>query len=261
MSTPAKKRNLRVAVVGRHLEELHGLLRRFSIEITNEKPDVVISHGGDGSLLGAERLFPGVPKCPIRDRRMNPKCEKHTEEQILQQLVEGSLSAMELIKLEAVTSDNRRVCGINDLILSKENIASAVRFRLWLDGELYSGQIVGDGLVAATPFGSTGYYQSITHGSFRVGVGLAFNNSMDLLDHVVVAEDTRIEVELLRGPAVLLADNDPTRIGLRDGDRIIVRRRPEKTRVYGIDIFRCPDCFHLRRDGITSSLPTPFPAE
>ena len=243
--------------MGRHLEELRELLGDFSVELTDENPDVVISHGGDGSLLGAERLFPGVAKCPIRDRRMNPKCEKHSERRILRQLFEGGLDVIELIKLEAVTSAGRQVRGINDLILSKGNIASAVRFRLWFDRELYKGQIVGDGLVAATPFGSTGYYQSITHGSFRVGIGLAFNNSMDLLDHIVVGEDTLIEVEMLRGPAVLLADNDPTRIDLRDGDRILIRRRPEKTLVYGIEAFRCPDCFHLRRNGIPHSRPTP----
>jgi NAD+ kinase len=256
MSTQKNSGHLRVAVVGRHLDELLELLARFPLEVTDVSPDVVISHGGDGSLLGAERQFPGIPKCPIRDRRMNPKCPEHSEELILERLVAGSLGLTELAKLEAVTPSGTRVRGINDLVISKENIASAVRFRIWFDHELYQGQIVGDGLVAATPFGSTGYYQSITHGSFRVGIGLAFNNSMDLLDHVVVSDRTVIEVELLRGPAVLLADNDPVRVKLHDNDRVIIRQCTERTLVYGIDIFRCPECQHLRSNGVTHSQPS-----
>lgn len=227
------------------------LLEKYPVTITQDDPDVVISHGGDGSLLGAEREFPGVPKCPVRDRRLNPKCEKHSEDMVIEQLVQGRLSQSHLIRLEAATSNGPGVCGINDIVINKRNIASAVRYRVWLDDDLYKSQIVADGLVAATPFGSTGYYQSITHGSFRVGIGLAFNNSMDLLDHVVVPDKTVITVEMLRGPAVLLADNDPARFVLNDGDRIQLRRQKETTLVYGVDIFRCPECYHLRSNGVS----------
>ena len=64
-----QKKEIRVAVVGRNLDDLLPMLKMFPCKIVEEAPDLVISHGGDGALLGAERQFPGVPKCPLRDHR------------------------------------------------------------------------------------------------------------------------------------------------------------------------------------------------
>jgi NAD+ kinase len=245
----AHHRPLRVALCGRNLRDIAAILRGLPVRIVERQPDVVISYGGDGSLLGAERVFPGVPKCPIRDRRSTPKCPQHGEEQILEWLLAGQLKESRLCRLEALAPDGRCVAGINDVVVNKKNISSAVRFRLWLDGALYKSQVVGDGLVVATPFGSTGYYRSITRSLFRIGIGLAFNNSTEPLDHLVVDGCTLVEVEILRGPAVLLADNAPVRISLNRGDRVTVRRSAAETRVLGLDVFRCEDCYQLRQDG------------
>lgn len=243
-------KRIRAAICGRHLDELRRRLRGFPIEIVEKDPELVISYGGDGSLLGAERDWPGVPKCPIRDVRRNPKCPRHGEDQVLAMLVAGQLEVSRLMRLEAAAPDGTRLHAINDIVVTKENTASAVRVRIWLNGELFQPQNVGDGLLVATPFGSTGYYQSITRGCFRTGIGLAFNNPRDWLGHIVVPETTAIAVEILRGPAQLLADNDPCRVCLKDGDRLLIRRLREKTLAYGIDVFRCPECYHLRRNGV-----------
>lgn len=242
-------REYRVALCGRNLQDLREILKRYPFRIVTDAPDVVISYGGDGSLLGAERQFPGIPKCPIRDRRMNPKCSAHGEENILRGLAEGTLSRTSLSKVIAETEDGRSLSGMNDIVLSKSVISSAVRYRIWLDGELYRSQGVGDGLVVATAFGSTGYYQSITRGSFQVGTGLAFNNATDWQDHVVVRTETIIDVQLLRGPAVLLADNDPVRVDLGDGERVRFSRSDHTTLIYGLETFRCRECYRLREDG------------
>ena len=126
---------------------------------------------------------------------------------------------------------------------------AGARYRLWIDGRLDNSQVVGDGLVVATPFGSTGYYRSITKSLFRTGLGLAFNNSTEPLDHQVVGGNSVIDVEILRGPAVLLADNDPRRIHLHEGSRIRISRDPRQTNVLGLDGFRCRRCLALRSDG------------
>jgi len=220
------------------------------VEVVEEAPDLVICYGGDGSLLGAERTWPGVPKCPIRDVRRNPKCPQHGDDQVLARLVTGDLQTSRLLRLEAEAPGGRRLHAINDIVVTKENIASAVRTRIRIDDEVFRAQNVGDGLLVATPFGSTGYYQSITRGCFRTGIGLAFNNPMDWLGYIVLPESTVVTVEILRGPAQLLADNDPSRVCLGDGDRLVVRRLPETTLAYGIDIFRCRECYHLRRNGV-----------
>lgn len=238
---------MRAALRGRHLGDLRQILRNFPIEETDRDPDLVISYGGDGSLLGAERDFPGVPKLPIRDGRTSEKCAAHGDGHLIQAFLDGELSRREMLKLHAETQDNPPLLCLNDIVINKRNIASSVRYRLRLNNALYSQHlIVGDGLVASTPFGSTGYYRSITHSLFRSGLGVAFNNSTEPLDHLVVSEDTWIHVEIVRGPAVLLADNDPTRIRLRKGNTVSIRRARQCAVIHGLETFRCRRCFDLR---------------
>ncbi|MCF7853952.1 MAG: hypothetical protein K9N51_04070 [Candidatus Pacebacteria bacterium] len=237
---------MRAAICGRNLEDLYPLLRDLPIEVDNNVPDVVISYGGDGALLGAERTYPGIPKCPIRDSRTTPKCRIHGEEAILKQLVDGKLPITRLTKIKATKDGEKRAVGLNDIVINRLIVSSAVRYRIWLDDELYAHPIVGDGLVVSTPFGSTGYYRSITHSLFRLGIGLAFNNSTEPINHLVIEESSCIRVEILRGPAMLVADNDPEYTDLETGDYVDILQADEQATILGLDVFRCPDCHWLR---------------
>ena len=242
-------KKLRIAICGRNLPVLRQLLATFPVTVVEAKPELVISYGGDGALLGAERDFPGVPKLPLRDSCRNPQCPAHGEEKALDLFVQGKLKPMPLMKLEAACGE-KTLIGVNDIMLHNRVTTSAIRYRIWLDGELYANRIVGDGLVAATPFGSSGYYRSITHSIFKLGIGLAFNNSTEPTDHLVLRDDTLIRVEILRGPAVLLADNCPAAhtIHLKRHDIITIRKSPQTASVLGLDAFRCPACARLRQD-------------
>lgn len=244
------RRQIRAAVCGRNLEDLSVLLESFPIELVEDDPDLVISYGGDGSLLGAERSYPGVPKFALRDWRANPKCEAHEDRAVLDMLVKGKLSEAHLSKLVAETQDGQRLRGLNDVVVNKGIISSGVRYGLWLGEELYKAQIVADGLVVSTPFGSTGYYRSITHSTFRVGIGLAFNNSTEPIDHIVIGDDVPVVVKVIRGPALLVADNDPHHVPLNEGQVVTVTRDEQQTVVLGLDVFRCKECYRLRQDGV-----------
>lgn len=237
----------RVAICGRNLTDLRRILRRFPFVVVEKNPDLVISYGGDGALLGSEREWPGVPKLPLRDRRSNPKCAEHQEEQILELLQAGALTEQRIIKLTA-SPKGRPLSAINDIVVHNRITTSAVRYRIWLDGELYANRVIGDGLVVATPFGSTGYYRSITHSLFKLGIGLAFNNSTEPTDHLVIPENTVIRVEIIRGPAVALADNSPSRIPLNHGECMEIHKSDEVATLLGVDIFRCSACGRLRQD-------------
>ncbi len=46
--------------------ELKRFLTKFNFTYVTEDPDLVISEGGDGTLLIAERNFPGVPKLLLK---------------------------------------------------------------------------------------------------------------------------------------------------------------------------------------------------
>jgi NAD+ kinase len=232
---------MRVLLYSRDKEEILPLLERHGLDLVSENPDIVVTYGGDGTLLGAERDWPSVPKVPIRRSGSWIKCDRHREDTILETLKNGKLQRRRLLKLEGIAK-GRTIVGLNDITLHHARVSTAVRYRVLINGEPYSGEIIGDGLVVATPFGSRAYYRSITHSIFDVGIGLAFNNSTELVNHLVLSEESRVEIEITRGPALLVADNSPDPIELERRDRAAVSRHLHPAIVFGIGALHCDDC-------------------
>jgi NAD kinase len=125
-------------------------------------------------------------------------------------------------KLEARVG-TKQLLALNDIIIHNANSRHAIRYHLSLDGQALSpNEIIGDGVVIATPLGSTGYYRSITDSYFELGLGIAFNNSTEQSDHLVVTPDRRISVTISRGPAEVYADNQTEEIKLTTGETVII---------------------------------------
>jgi NAD+ kinase len=237
---------MNVQLYGNFAEDLLPHLAELGMGRVHGNPEVVVTYGGDGALLGAEREFPGIPKFPVRDRRTAPLCPLHASyEEQLRQLAEGTLAIRTLTKL-AGSVHGRRLVGINDIFIHHANPVSAIRYRVLIDDRPYGREIVGDGVGVATVHGSTAYYRSITHSALRTGIGLAFSNSTEVTNHLVLPEDSVVRIHLTRGPAVLVADNDPEQIPVATGDEIVIARIPETVTVYGLDLFMCPACRRLR---------------
>ena len=121
-----------------------------------------------------------------------------------------------------------------------------MRYKVWIDGELYGREIVGDGVGLSTVHGSTAYYRSITHSIFRTGIGLAFSNSTEVVNHLVLPETSIVRVRILRGPCEVVADNSPEKIQVTAGDEIELKLSTEKTPILGLENFMCPVCQELR---------------
>lgn len=238
--TPSR---LRATVVGREGESLRSLLADLGFEVVEpgDAPDFVICYGGDGSLLGADRDFPTVPKLPIRRNGGYLKCPLHEDEAVLRRVLEGRQSIARLPRLTALAGDVK-LHSINDVVFHNALPTSAVRYRVRIDGVPYSEEIVGDGLVAATPFGSSAYYRSITNSVFRVGLGLAFNNSTESVNHLVLDPASVVEIVVTRGPALVLADNSPEQATLREGDALTIRFSSQNAEIWELGTLTCRDC-------------------
>lgn len=236
---------MKVKLTGKNLNDVRPLLEKAGVEITDKDFELVIPHGGDGALLGAERDYPDVPKFPIRDARTAKLCSEHSYEKQIALLTGGALNKTMMTKLEG-SCPSGKLLALNDIFIHNTDRVSAVRYRVWINDELYVAEVVGDGLCVATVHGSTAYYRSITHSIFRVGIGLAFNNSTEPTTHLVLPEDSSIKVEIIRGPALLAADNSPQIYPLKEGDLINIHRHTRQAAVYGLDHFMCPKCRLLR---------------
>lgn len=236
---------MKIKLVGKNLEDIRPLLGEFGLEETERDFSLVVAHGGDGALLGAEREYPGVPKLPIRDARTAPLCPEHRCDLQLADFQAGRTPLVRLPKVAGMVR-GRRVTGLNDVFLHNLDHASALRYRVWIDGELYANEVVGDGVGLSSVHGSTAYYRSITHSIFRVGIGLAFSNSTEEVNHLVLASDSRVEIEVVRGPGILIADNSPDRIEVSEGERVELFESDLCASIYGLGNFMCPRCRLLR---------------
>lgn len=235
----------RIVLMGKYLSYIRQRLLSMGFNVVEDAPDLVIAHGGDGALLNAERVWPGVPKFAIRDKDTAPHCPQHGYDMQFELLRSGKLSETKLMKVMGSVGGRSHI-GLNEICVHTKTPVNAVRYQVKIDGELYAEEIFGDGVVMSTPHGCTAYYRSITGSLFRVGLGLAFNNSTEQVNHIVLKEDSQVEIKILRGPAMLLADNSEDPILVDNGDTILLQKSPSVATVLGLDIFMCPECRRLR---------------
>lgn len=214
---------MRTLLFGSHIDAIRPLVAASGFDVVDQGPELVIAVGGDGTLMRSEHAWPGIPKLALRDSMICKKCSRLSNEEVLARVVAGDYTTEPLIKLEA-TAKGRTLTAVNDIVLHNGDPRHGVRYRVAVNGRQLGGIIIGDGIVVATPFGSTAYYRSITDSSFELGIGLAFNNSTEQADHIVLKETSEILVILERGPAMLYADNTPDNISLDVGDEVNIRR-------------------------------------
>lgn len=237
---------IKVSLFGKNSDSIRHFVPQFGLELVEDKPEVIVSYGGDGTLLSAERKYPGIPKLPIRDSKTCKKCPIHTTEYLLKALSEDTIELQIFPKLEA-KSGNQDFLAINDIVVRNSTPMHALRFRLFVSNQSIKPEIViGDGVVATTAFGSTGYYQSITRKTIEEGFALAFSNTTQVIESFKFSLGEEIKVVIVRGPGTLSSDNNPKLLGLREGAEVRIFASTHKARIYVKSTLRCPDCVILR---------------
>jgi NAD+ kinase len=215
---------MKAILFGKESAEIKDLVIEKGIEIVSDNPDIVISYGGDGTLIMSEALYPAIPKVILRNSAVCKLCSNLENETILDNLISKKYSVKEIEKLE-VSVGKEKMLAINDTIIHNKNPRHAIRYKVVIDGkEIPPREVIGDGLIIATPFGSSGYYRSITDGIFNVGIGIAFNNSTEQSDHMVIRSDSIIKIIITRGPALIFADNQEKEIEVKTGDEITIKK-------------------------------------
>ncbi|MCK5632008.1 NAD(+)/NADH kinase [Candidatus Bathyarchaeota archaeon] len=205
--------------------KLENILTENGFLIVDGNPDFIISYGGDGTILFSERMHPQVPKLIIKRENACRKFDYSIDQlpDILMKIRKGKYEMRHEIKLEAAYKQ-RKLVGLNEIQIHAKLPISAVRFALTVDGRIYEN-LIGDGVVIATPFGSTGYYKSTGGKPFTRGIGISFNNLHNKrIPSLVASENSVLKMRIDRGPALLLADNDQNIIELEKEDRCSIKK-------------------------------------
>lgn len=121
--------------------------------------DVVVVMGGDGSLLRAApgAAAAGKPLLGINLGRVGylASAEKGSLEKVANKLLNGDYTTDEHLMLSTVCN-GQRFLALNDIVISRSEMGRILEFSLYVDDE-YVDTYTADGLVVATPTGSTAY--------------------------------------------------------------------------------------------------------
>ena len=134
----------------------------------NSSFDMLISIGGDGTILRAATLVrkSGIPILGINAGRLGflASVQKENIESFLQFVIDKkyTLSSRTLLSLSCSpkNSDFKDInFAMNEITVSRKDTTSMITIETYLNGE-YLNSYWADGLIIATPTGSTGYSMS-----------------------------------------------------------------------------------------------------
>ena len=151
-----------VVVVPNSPAELSG--RRVPEEEIAGMSDLIIAVGGDGTMLYAARLARehGVPLLGINRGRLGFLADVTPDEmlQSLGEILDGDYSRESRLmldaRLEKSDGDVVTTAAMNDIVLQRRGTGRMIDFETSIAGQ-YVNTHSGDGLIIATPTGSTAY--------------------------------------------------------------------------------------------------------
>ncbi|GAB4511117.1 MAG: NAD(+) kinase [Sulfuricaulis sp.] len=199
--------------------------------------DLAVVVGGDGTLLNVAReLAPHhVPIIGVNLGRLGFLTDIQAEHMTAEigKILDGDYQTESRLLLYAEIMRKGRIVhtasAFNDVIVSKGELARMIEFETYLDGE-FVHSIRGDGIIVASPTGSTAY--ALSSGGPILHPTLDAIAVVPICPHtlsnrpIVVSSDSIVEILVSRiaeQHAHATFDGQST-YSLEDGDRVYVRR-------------------------------------
>lgn len=126
--------------------------------------DLLVSLGGDGTLLRAAHAAGpmGVPVVGVDFGRVGflTEVDRANFETVLRELLRDGVEVEQRTALEArILKSDKRFFALNDIYLDRSHHGNILTFGIEIGGELVA-DIPADGIVVASPTGSTAYFLS-----------------------------------------------------------------------------------------------------
>ena len=132
-------------------------VKGYSLEEINKEAEIVITIGGDGTILRALEKIE-KPIFAINSGGMGFLTEIESKYAIsgLEKLLEGKYNVEERAKLKVMVDDERLSDAANEVTIQTPRIAKIMYLKIFVDDELIE-TFGADGVIVATPTGSTSY--------------------------------------------------------------------------------------------------------
>lgn len=208
------------------------------------KVDLMIALGGDGTLLAVARAIGDrpVPILGVNLGTLGYLAETASDDLYvaLEQVLEGGYGVETRMRLDVSAARDGEQIGsylaLNDAVISRNALSRMIDLETFADGVQVT-TYHGDGLIAATPTGSTAY--SLSAGGPLLSPELEAIVLTPISPHtltqrpLVLPETCQVEtfVRETRGGEVRLTVDGQVGCDLLGGDRVRVRRSPHSLRL------------------------------
>ena len=182
------------------------LLTTLSHEEFTSKADLIIVFGGDGTLLASARRYLkfNIPILGINMGTVGFLTDIKIEdfEIVIKDIIDGNCKIEER-NLVSATFNDTTVYGLNEIVIHSGAYTQLMRYRLSVNEKVVYEQR-SDGLIIATPTGSTAYALSaggpIIHPELDVWTILPMLPQSISSRPFVISSNEEVKVNLLRGP-------------------------------------------------------------
>lgn len=158
-----QERGLQV-VLEKNTAEGIGKVSTFSVKDCASTADILLVLGGDGTILRVIHQLDGVHP-PIMGVNLGSlgflTCASSSDiEAVLHALISGNFQLSHRSMLHVTVKRKGEIifqqCGLNDAVISRGEMSRLVKLRVRINGEILT-EYNADGLIIATPTGSTAY--------------------------------------------------------------------------------------------------------
>ena len=205
------------------------------IERLLDSADMVLSVGGDGTLLATARAVGPrmTPILGVNAGRLGflAEVDPDTLEEHLAHILEGDYTLEDRMVLEAHignAGETQTIHALNDVVVNRGVYPRTIHITVTI-GDEYFNTYLADGIVVSTPTGSTGYSLAALGPIVAPGVaGIVIN---PICPHtlaarpVVVSADSQVTVQSQEPEADVHVTADGVLIGpLRSDDQVVIRK-------------------------------------
>ncbi len=216
-------------------------------EMIPEGTECILVLGGDGTLLQASRDVSHL-QIPLIGVNLGTlgflaEVERGSIHSALDKLIRNDFEIEERMMLKGTIYRNSEVIGedfaLNDIVIFRDGPLRVVEFQNYVNGE-YLNSYLADGVILATPTGSTGYSLSVggplvSPSASMIILSAVAPHTMNTRS-IVFSGDDMIEVEIGSGRrremenGIASFDGD-TMISMVTGDRICITRAERTAKI------------------------------
>lgn len=212
----------------------HDRLSQRYGNVAPEQSDVVVALGGDGMMLQTlhRHLNDRIPIFGMNRGSLGFLMNNYEEDGLIERLQQAELSVIHPLRMVAIDSSgvSHEALAINEVSLFRQT-HQAAKLRLSIDGHVRLPELVSDGVLVATPAGSTAYNLSVNGPILPLGAPLLALTPISSFRPrrwrgAVLPNSAQIKIEVLepeKRPVSVVANHRE----FRNISEVVVREMPE----------------------------------